>query len=61
VEIEAAVTIAGMRWFNAMHALSTRNESQSSSRPLMLPEMVLFGRRAGAILEEYEARKSRRR
>ena len=31
---EAAVTIAGMGGFNAMHALSTRNESpETASRP----------------------------
>ena len=31
---EAAVTIAGMGGFNAMHALSTRNDSpETASRP----------------------------
>jgi 3-oxoacyl-[acyl-carrier-protein] synthase II len=32
---EAAVTIAGMGGFNAMHALSTRNDDQkTASRPM---------------------------
>jgi 3-oxoacyl-[acyl-carrier-protein] synthase II len=32
---EAAVTIAGMGGFNAMHALSTRNDIQkTASRPM---------------------------
>jgi 3-oxoacyl-[acyl-carrier-protein] synthase II len=39
---EAAVTIAGMGGFNAMHALSTRNDDpKTASRP-MDKEMVLF-------------------
>ena len=40
---EAAVTIAGMGGFNAMHALSTRNDDpETASRPLIKTEMVLF-------------------
>jgi 3-oxoacyl-[acyl-carrier-protein] synthase II len=31
---EAAVTIAGMGGFNAMHALSTRNDDPTASRPM---------------------------
>ena len=39
---EAAVTIAGMGGFSAMHALSTRNDSpETASRHLIQPEMVL--------------------
>ncbi len=39
---EAAVTIAGMGGFNAMHAMSTRNESpETASRPFDATVMVL--------------------
>jgi 3-oxoacyl-[acyl-carrier-protein] synthase II len=54
---EAAVTIAGMGGFNAMHALSTRNESpESASRPFDANrDGFVLGEGAGAlILEEYE-------
>ena len=54
---EAAVTIAGMGGFNAMHALSTRNESpESASRPFDAErDGFVLGEGAGAlILEEYE-------
>jgi len=54
---EAAVTIAGMGGFNAMHALSTRNESpETASRPFDKErEGFVLGEGAGAlILEEYE-------
>jgi len=54
---EAAVTIAGMGGFNAMHALSTRNESpETASRPFDANrDGFVLGEGAGAlILEEYE-------
>ncbi len=54
---EAAVTIAGMGGFNAMHALSTRNESpETASRPFDVNrDGFVLGEGAGAlILEEYE-------
>jgi len=54
---EAAVTIAGMGGFNAMHALSTRNEDpKTASRPFDLDrDGFVLGEGAGAlILEEYE-------
>lgn len=54
---EAAVTIAGMGGFNAMHALSTRNESpETASRPFDAErDGFVLGEGAGAvILEEYE-------
>ncbi len=54
---EAAVTIAGMGGFNAMHALSTRNENPTSaSRPFDKErDGFVLGEGAGAlILEEYE-------
>jgi len=54
---EAAVTIAGMGGFNAMHALSTRNESpETASRPFdATRDGFVLGEGAGAlILEEYE-------
>ena len=54
---EAAVTIAGMGGFNAMHALSTRNESpESASRPFDAErDGFVLGEGAGAlVLEEYE-------
>jgi len=54
---EAAVTMAGMGGFNAMHALSTRNESpETASRPFdATRDGFVLGEGAGAIiLEEYE-------
>jgi 3-oxoacyl-[acyl-carrier-protein] synthase II len=54
---EAAVTIAGMGGFNAMHALSTRNDDpKTASRPMDKDrEGFVLGEGAGAlILEEYE-------
>jgi 3-oxoacyl-[acyl-carrier-protein] synthase II len=54
---EAAVTIAGMGGFNAMHALSTRNDDPTSaSRPMDKDrDGFVLGEGAGAlILEEYE-------
>ena len=59
---EAAVTIAGMGGFNAMHALSTRNESpDTASRPFdATRDGFVLGEGAGAlILEEYEHAKAR--
>ncbi|MGQ2984409.1 beta-ketoacyl-ACP synthase II [Flavobacterium sp.] len=59
---EAAVTIAGMGGFNAMHALSTRNDDpQTASRPMDKDrEGFVLGEGAGAlILEEYEHAKAR--
>ncbi|CAL2089963.1 beta-ketoacyl-[acyl carrier protein] synthase II [Tenacibaculum sp. 190524A02b] len=59
---EAAVTIAGMGGFNAMHALSTRNESpETASRPFDSErDGFVLGEGAGAIvLEEYEHAKAR--
>jgi len=54
---EAAVTIAGMGGFNAMHALSTRNDDPATaSRPMDKDrEGFVLGEGAGSIiLEEYE-------
>ncbi|WP_281336933.1 beta-ketoacyl-ACP synthase II [Flavobacterium eburneipallidum] len=54
---EAAVTIAGMGGFNAMHALSTRNDDpKTASRPMDKErDGFVLGEGAGAlILEEYE-------
>ena len=59
---EAAVTIAGMGGFNAMHALSTRNDSpKTASRPFdATRDGFVLGEGAGAIiLEEYEHAKAR--
>ncbi len=59
---EAAVTIAGMGGFNAMHALSTRNESpETASRPFDgTRDGFVLGEGAGAlVLEEYEYAKAR--
>ncbi len=59
---EAAVTIAGMGGFNAMHALSTNNEDhESASRPFdATRDGFVLGEGAGAIiLEEYEHAKAR--
>ncbi len=54
---EAAVTIAGMGGFNALHALSTRNDDPAkASRPFDANrDGFVLGEGAGAlILEEYE-------
>lgn len=59
---EAAVTQAGMGGFNAMHALSTRNDSpETASRPFdATRDGFVLGEGAGAlILEEYEHAKKR--
>ena len=59
---EAAVTIAGMGGFNAMHALSTRNESpETASRPFdATRDGFVLGEGSGAlILEELEHAKAR--
>lgn len=54
---EAAVTLAGMGGFNAMHALSTRNDTpETASRPFdATRDGFVLGEGAGAlILEEYD-------
>ncbi len=59
---EAAVAIAGMGGFNAMHAISTRNDSpETASRPFdATRDGFVLGEGAGAIiLEEYEHAKAR--
>ncbi|GLB53099.1 3-oxoacyl-[acyl-carrier-protein] synthase 2 [Neptunitalea chrysea] len=59
---EAAVTMAGMGGFNAMHALSTRNDSpETASRPFDADrDGFVLGEGAGAlVLEEYEYAKAR--
>lgn len=59
---EAAVTKAGVGGFNAMHALSTRNDSpETASRPFdATRDGFVLGEGAGAlILEEYEHAKKR--
>ena len=59
---EAAVTAAGMGGFNAMHAMSTRNDDPASaSRPFDANrDGFVLGEGSGAlILEEYEAAKAR--
>jgi 3-oxoacyl-[acyl-carrier-protein] synthase II len=59
---EAAVTEAGMGGFNAMHALSTRNDDpQSASRPFDANrDGFVLGEGAGAlVLEELEHAKAR--
>lgn len=59
---EAAVTIAGMGGFNAMHAMSTRNDNPTTaSRPFDANrDGFVLGEGAGAIvLEEYEHAKAR--
>ena len=59
---EAAVTKAGMGGFNAMHALSTRNDSpETASRPFdATRDGFVLGEGAGAlILEEYANAKKR--
>ena len=60
---EAAVTIAGIGGFNAMHALSTRNDDpETASRPFDKDrDGFVLGEGAGAlILEEYEHANSTR-
>lgn len=59
---EAAVAKAGIGGFNAMHALSTRNDSpKTASRPFdATRDGFVLGEGAGAlILEEYEHAKAR--
>ena len=59
---EAAVTIAGMGGFNAMHAMSTRNDSpETASRPFDANrDGFVLGEGAGSIvLESYEHAKAR--
>ncbi len=59
---EAAVTIAGMGGFSAMHAISTRNDDpKTASRPFDKErDGFVLGEGAGAlILEEYEHAKAR--
>ena len=59
---EAAVTIAGMGGFNAMHALSTRNENpKTASRPFdATRDGFVLGEGAGAlVLEDYDHAKAR--
>lgn len=59
---EAAVTQAGMGGFNAMHALSTRNDSpETASRPFdATRDGFVLGEGSGAlILEDYEHAKAR--
>lgn len=54
---EAAVAIAGMGGFNAMHALSTRNDSpETASRPFDATRdgFVLGEGAGGIILEDYD-------
>ncbi len=59
---EATINEAGMGGFNAMHALSTRNESpETASRPFdATRDGFVLGEGAGAlVLEEYEHAKAR--
>jgi len=59
---EAAIAIAGVGGFNAMKALSTRNESpETASRPFDKDrDGFILGEGAGAlVLEEYEHAKAR--
>lgn len=59
---EATITKAGVGGFNAMHALSTRNESpETASRPFdATRDGFVLGEGAGAlVLEEYEHAKAR--
>ena len=59
---EAAVTQAGIGGFNAMHALSTRNDDPATaSRPFdVTRDGFVLGEGAGAlVLEEYEHAKKR--
>lgn len=60
---EAAVECSGIGGFNALHALSTRNESaQTACRPFSASrDGFVLGEGAGSlILEEYEHAKARR-
>ncbi|TYP99588.1 3-oxoacyl-[acyl-carrier-protein] synthase II [Tenacibaculum adriaticum] len=59
---EAAVTIAGMGGFNAMHALSTNNENlKTASKPFDAErDGFVLGEGSGALVfEEYEHAKAR--
>lgn len=59
---EAAITETGIGGFNAMHALSTRNDSpETASRPFDKDRdgFVMGEGGAGVILEEYEHAKAR--
>lgn len=59
---EACVTIAGVAGFNALHALSTRNDApETASRPFdKTRDGFVLGEGAGTlILEEYEHAKAR--
>ncbi len=59
---EAAVTAAGMGGFNAMHAMSTRNDDpKTASRPFDANrDGFVLGEGSGAlILEDYESAKAR--
>jgi len=59
---EAAITIAGIGGFNAMHALSTRNDDpKTASRPMDKDrEGFVLGEGSGTlVLEEYEHAKAR--
>ncbi len=59
---EACITLAGMGGFNAMHALSTRNDDpKTASRPFDKDrDGFVMGEGAGSlILEEYEHAKAR--
>ncbi len=59
---EACITIAGMGGFNALHALSTRNDDpKTASRPFDKDrDGFVMGEGAGSlILEEYEHAKAR--
>ena len=59
---EAAINPVGMGWFNAMNALSTRNDDpMTASRPFDAERdgFVMGEGGAGIILEEYEHAKAR--